>query len=74
MAKKVKYVEITDPDQIWNLVKKGKDLIFVDLNTLSSAGWASAMKVRELSYCIRLFKNGNQDNSKHFFLEVVEDE
>lgn len=75
MAKgKLKYVEITDPDHIWRYLEEGKDLIWVDLNNLSSAGWVSTMKVHELSYYIRLLKNENQDNSKHFFLEVVEDE
>lgn len=72
MAKKVKYVEITDPDQIWKYLEEGKDMMFFDLNDFGRSQWVSSMEVKILHNRISLFRNANQDNSKHFFLEVLE--
>lgn len=72
--KKLKYIEIMDPDQIWKYLEDGKDMVFFDLNNFKRSQWVSSMDVNVLRDRISLFKNANQDNSKHFFLEAVEDE
>lgn len=72
--KTLKYIEIMDPDQIWKHLEDGKDMVFFDLNNFKRSQWVSSMDVNVLRDRISLFKNANQDNSKHFFLEVVEDE
>lgn len=72
--KTLKYIEIMDPDQIWKYLEDGKDMVFFDLNNFKRSQWVSSMDVNVLRDRISLFKNANQDNSKHFFLEAVEDE
>ena len=74
MAKKVKYVEVMDVDQIWEYLKEGKDLVFFDINNFNRTKWVSQIPIENLRAHISSVKNENQDNSKHFFLEVVEDE
>ena len=70
--KKLKYVEITDADKVWKYLEEGKDMVFFDLNNFKRAQWVSSMDVNVLRDRISLFQNANQDNSKHFFLEVLE--